>query len=275
MKKCILYIIFIALILSVVGCKNSDRQSAITVISREDGSGTKSAFESIFGIEETTVNAEITNSTAVMINTVMGDKNSIGYISLGSINKNVKNLKVDGAECSAENIKNGSYKIFRDLNVVTGSKLSDIAKDFLEFALSRDGQKIVESSGYVSIDSESGYNSKDLTGEITLVGSSSVAPVVEKLKEAYLKLNPKSSIEIQQNDSTTGVSSVLDGIGDIGMVSRELKTEESEKGLTVQKIATDGIAVIVNKENSCDGLCITEINKIFSGIITNWNELRY
>lgn len=274
MKKIVLSVFIFMLLLCLAGCKNNERKTAVTVISREDGSGTKTAFEDIFKIEQTTVNAEITNSTAVMINTVIGDKNSIGYISLGAINPDVKTIKIDGSECSAQNVKNGSYKIKRSLNIVTDGRINDIAKDFIKFSLSKEGQAVVEKSGYISIATEEQYNSANLKGEITVSGSSSVAPVVEKLKEEYIKLNPKVTIEIHQNDSTTGIGSIIDGIADIGMASRELKGSEIKKGLSSKTIALDGIAIIVNKKNLCDELSSEQINKIFSGIITNWNELR-
>lgn len=249
-------------------------KNAVTVISREDGSGTRAAFETAFGIEETTVYAEITNSTAVMINTIMGDKNSVGYISLGSLNENIKILSIDGVVCSADNIKAGKYKICRELNLVTSGSVSETAKDFLKFSLSSEGQKIVEDFGYISIDTENQYNSSGARGKITLVGSSSVAPVIERIKEAYVKLNPDVSVEIQQNDSTTGVNSVTDGIADIGMVSRSLKPEELKKGIDVKKIATDGIAVIVNKLNPVDQLTAAQVNNIFSGKITDWEKIK-
>lgn len=255
----------------------------ITVISREDGSGTRGAFIEIFGIEEkndagdkvdNTINtAEITNNTAVMMTTVADDVNAIGYISLGSMNDSVKALQIDGVEATAENVKSGTYTVSRPFNIATKDDLSDIAQDFIDYILSSDGQQVVEDKGYIKLDAYDTYKSNGLTGKVTVAGSSSVTPVMEALKEAYLELNPDVEIEIQQSDSTTGMNSVIEDICDIGMASRDLKDSELDEGLVDTRIAIDGIAVIANNDNSKDNLTKEQVKDIYTGIITAWNEI--
>ena len=271
------------IIATLAGCGGNKTQK-ISVISREDGSGTRGAFIELFGIEEkdangekvdkTTPSAEVTNSTSVMMTTIAGNKNAIGYISLGSLNDTVKALQIDGEQPTVENIKNEKYKIARPFNIATKDNLSEIAKDFISFILSAEGQKVVEAKGYISnIDNAPSYTSKNLDGLITVAGSSSVTPVMEGLKEAYIKLNPNIKIQIQQSDSTSGITSTIEGICDIGMASRELKESELSKGLKATVIAMDGIAVIVNKESTTDSLSSEQIKKIFKGEVTSWEEI--
>ncbi|MEG0980018.1 MAG: substrate-binding domain-containing protein [Oscillospiraceae bacterium] len=284
MKKAITFCcIVITLLISLTGCKDNLSQK-ISVVSREDGSGTRGAFIEIFEIEEkndngekfdkTAPSAEITNSTSVMISTIAGNKNAIGYISLGSLNDSVKSIAVDGNKASIQNIKNDSYKISRPFNIATKDNLSEIASDFISFILSKEGQEVIEKKGYVSsAENAPAYVKANKSGTITIVGSSSVAPVMETLKEAYIKINPNTKIQIQQSDSTSGMTSTIEGICDIGMASRELKESELSKGLKSTVIAIDGIAVIVNKESSIDTLSSEQIKKIFKGEITSWEEL--
>lgn len=279
---------------ALTGCGGSDETTAeggdgaakggaISVVSREDGSGTRGAFIELFGIEEkndagekidlTTDMAEITNSTAVMMTTVAGNPNAIGYISLGSLNDSVKALKIDGAEATAENIKNGTYKVARPFNIATTADVSEAASDFITFILSDEGQAVVEENGYISQGSAGAYTASDMSGKIVIAGSSSITPVMEKLKEAYIALNPNVTIEIQQNDSTTGMTSVAEGTCDIGMASRELKDSELEKGLQPTVIAMDGIAVIVNQENAVSDMTSDTVKAIFTGETTDWSEV--
>lgn len=256
----------------------------ITVVSREDGSGTRGAFIELFGIEEkdadgnkidnTTPSAEITNSTAVMMTNIAGNVNAIGYISLGSLNDSVTAVEIDGATASADNIKNGSYKVSRPFNIATKDGLSDLGKDFISYILSEEGQAVVEEAGYISEGNNGAYSGKNQSGKLTVGGSSSVTPVMEKLKEAYVALNPDVTIEVQQSDSTTGISSVADGVCDIGMASRELKDSELEKGLTPQVIALDGIAVIVNNDSGITSLTSEQVKNIFTGSVTDWSEIQ-
>lgn len=281
-----------AVAMSLAGCGSDgkdDKAAAkadggkVVVISREDGSGTRGAFIELLGIEQkgkdgkkvdmTTESASITNSTAVMMTTVAGNKDAIGYISLGSLNDTVKALKVDGAEATAANIKNGSYKIARPFNIVTKDGTSETAQDFIKFIVSKQGQEVVSKAGYIGNDQAANYEANKKSGKIVIAGSSSVTPVMEKLKEAYNTINPGVNIEVQQSDSTTGVKSAISGICDIGMASRELKKSELDAGVKNTVIATDGIAVIVNKENKVSEMTKAQIADIFMGKITEWSKL--
>lgn len=283
-------------IVSAVGCGSSDKKedegkkteswdsaNDIAVVSREDGSGTRGAFIELFGIEEkdasgekvdnTTEEASITNSTSVMMSTVEGNEYAIGYVSLGSLNDTIKAVKVDGAEATAENIKKGDYKISRPFNIVTKDKVSDVAQDFINYIMSPEGQKIVEENGCIPTDDVKEYKANGATGKIVVGGSSSVSPVMEKLKEAYIAVNPKAEIEIQTSDSTTGVTSAIDGVFDIGMASRELKDSELSKGVKPTVIALDGIAVIVNNKSGVEELTSEQVKDIFTGKVATWDEV--
>ena len=254
----------------------------VSVYSREDGSGTRGAFIELFGIEEkdangdkvdlTTPTAAITNSTSVMMTSVAGDANAIGYISLGSLNNTVKALSIDGAEATAENVKSGTYKVARPFNIVTKDGVSDVAQDFIDYIMSSDGQKVVEENGCISVaDNAGSYKASGKSGKIVFAGSSSVTPVMEKLAEAYKALNPDVAIEVNQSDSTTGVNMATEGTCDIGMVSRELK--DSESGVKATVIAQDGIAVIVNPDASIDELTSDQVKGIYTGELTTWEDV--
>ena len=282
---------------SVVGCGSKeegteggtepktewDAGNDISVVSREDGSGTRGAFIELFGVEEkdengekmdmTTEEAAITNSTSVMMNTVAGNEYAIGYISLAALDDTVKALKIDGAEATVDNIKSGTYKIQRPFNIVTKEGLSDVAQDFVNYIMSPDGQKVVEENNGIPMDDVKPYESNGATGKIVVAGSSSVSPIMEKLKEAYLKVNTGAEIEIQTNDSTTGVTSVIDGLCDIGMASRELKDTETSAGVTATVIALDGIAVIVNNDSAVDELSSEQVKSIYTGEVLTWDEV--
>ncbi len=258
-------------------------EGAIDAISREDGSGTRGAFIELFGVEQkdasgekvdyTTDDAEITNSTEVMITSVAGDKQAIGYISLGSLNDSVKALKIDGAAATVDDIKDGTYKIARPFNIVTTGEVSDVAQDFINFIFSEEGQKVVEDNGYISQGNQGAYTASGKSGKVTVAGSSSVTPVMEKLAEAYKALNSAVTVEVQQSDSTTGVTSSIEGVCDIGMASRDLKEEETAKGAQGQVIAMDGIAVVVNNENPIEDLTSEQVKDIYVGDTTDWSEL--
>lgn len=254
----------------------------VSVYSREDGSGARGAFIELFGIEEkdangdkvdlTTPTAAITNSTSVMMTSVAGDANAIGYISLGSLNNTVKALSIDGAEATAENVKSGTYKVARPFNIVTKDGVSDVAQDFIDYIMSSDGQKVVEENGCISVaDNADSYKASGKSGKIVIAGSSSVTPVMEKLAEAYKALNPDVAIEVNQSDSTTGVNMATEGTCDIGMVSRELK--DSESGVKATVIAQDGIAVIVNPDASIDELTSDQVKGIYTGELTTWEDV--
>ena len=284
MKKKIVRILTAALLGTTIFASTVFAASGtINVVSREDGSGTRGAFIELFGIEEkqgdekvdmTTEDAIITNSTSVMMTTVAGDENAIGYISLGSLNDTVKALKIDGAEATAENVADGTYKVSRPFNIVTGEEISDAAQDFINYIMSADGQQIIEDNGYIKVDTEAApYEAGKASGKVVVAGSSSVAPVMEKLKEAYEGVNSNVTVEVQQSDSTTGVNSAAEGICDIGMASRDLKDEESELGLTAAVIASDGIAVVVNTTNELEELTSEQVKSIFTGETTEWEAL--
>lgn len=260
-----------------------NKRSQINVISREDGSGTRGAFIEIFGIEKknaegkkidyTTEEAAITNSTAVMLSSVAGDKYAIGYVSLGSLNNSVKALQIDGAEASVENINNGSYKISRPFNIAVKDNLSDVATDFVNYILSDEGQNVIAANKYIKVKTSGSFQTKAPKGKVVVAGSSSVSPVMEKLIEAYKKINPNATLELQTSDSTTGVTNAINGTCDIGMASRSLKSSEKEKGVNEVTIAIDGIAVIVNQENPTTGLTKAQVESIFTGKVEKWNKI--
>ena len=274
---------------AMTGCSKSsaadfDDSKEIGVVSREEGSGTRGAFIELFGVEEkneagekvdnTVATAVTTNSTSVMMTTVAGDPYSIGYISLGSLDDTVKAVKIDGVEATVENVKNGSYKIARPFNIATKDNLSEAAQDFIAFILSSDGQSVIEENGYVAIaDNAESYSGKMESGEIVVAGSSSVTPAMEKLKEAYLEKNPGVTIQVQQSDSSTGVSMAIDGTCDIGMASRELKDSETSQGVSATVIAMDGIAVIVNNDCPAEDLSADTVKNIFIGAVKTWSEV--
>lgn len=258
----------------------------IYVVSREEGSGTRGAFIELMGIEQkdesgekvdyTVDTAEVTNSTSVMITTVQGNESAIGYISLGSYDESkVKAVTIDGVEATVENVKSGDYTVSRPFNIATKEDLSDAGQDFINFIMSTDGQAVIAENGYIAMDVTDAYEMSDATGKIVIGGSSSVSPVMEKLIEAYGKVNTNVEIELQTSDSSTGMSATIDGTLDIGMASRELKDSEIEGGLTSTAIALDGIAVIVNKENTAvDNLTTEQVMKIYTGEITTWGEIK-
>ena len=256
----------------------------INVISREDGSGTRGAFIELFGIEQkdadgnkvdyTTDEADITNSTSVMMTSVSGNPSAIGYISLGSLNETVKALAIDGVAASVENIKAGTYTVARPFNIATQAEVSEAAQAFIDFILSAEGQAVIEANGYIAVVEDApAYAGSAVEGKVVVAGSSSVTPVMEKLKEAYEAINPNANIEVQQSDSTTGMNNAIEGVCDIGMASRAVKDSEIEAGLTSITIAMDGIAVIVSNDNATDGLTTDQVRAIYMGEITDWSEI--
>lgn len=256
----------------------------IDVVSREEGSGTRGAFVELTGVEEkdangnkvdnTTVEATVVDGTQTMMTTVAGAENGIGYISLGSLNDTVKAVKVNGVEASADNINNGTYELSRPFNIATKGDVSDTAKDFIGFIMSDEGQAVISENGYIEVESTGTFTSSGVSGKLAIAGSSSVTPVMEKLKEAYGKINSGVTIEIQESDSTTGITATIDGICDIGMASRDLKDSEVSEGLEATVIAMDGIAVIVNKENDVEDLSLDQIGSIYKGDTTSWDDVK-
>ena len=274
----------------LTGCSGSSSDTAgaddaeITVVSREDGSGTRGAFVELFGVQDeddkgektdmTTEDATITSSTEVVMTTVAGNKNAIGYCSLGSLNDTVKAVKIDGVEATVDNINNGKYAISRPFNIATNGTPSEVTQDFINYILSEDGQKIVEENGYIKASDAGAFKSNGAKGKIVVAGSSSVSPVMEKLMEAYKKVNTGADVELQESDSTTGMKNAIAKTCDIGMASRDLKDSETSAGLKATVIAKDGITVVVNKENSIDNLTKDQVNNIYRGKITTWGEVK-
>jgi len=273
---------------SLAGCtskssKPFDTSEKISTISREEGSGTRTAFIELFGVQQkdangtkvdyTSEDAIITNSTSVMMTSVSSNQYAIGYISLGSLNDTVKAITIDGIEATVANIKSGTYKISRPFNIATKGTISAVAQDFENYILSSDGQAVIESNGYIKAVDAKAYSGSKPSGKVVVAGSSSVTPVMEKLKEAYLKVNTNAQIEIQESDSTTGMTSAISGICDIGMASRAVSDSEKASGLTQTTIAIDGLAVIVNKKNDLTNLTTENVKNIFTGKSTIWSDI--
>lgn len=258
-----------------------DASKTISVVTREEGSGTRDAFTELTGVlvkdgdnktDNTTTSAVTINSTEAVITNVKDNEAAIGYISLGSLNDTVKALKIGGVEATADNVKSGDYAVSRPFNIAYKGELSDVAKDFVDYIMSSDGQKIVSDNGYVTVSENAAYSGKKPSGKISVAGSSSVSPVIEKLAEAYQQVNTNAKVEIQTSDSSAGMQSAMGGTCDIGMASRDLKDEE-KSALKVETIAKDGIAVIVNNANTCDDLTLDQVKSIYTGETTVWSDI--
>lgn len=258
-----------------------DASKTISVVTREEGSGTRDAFTELTGVlvkdgdnktDNTTTSAVTINSTEAVITNVKDNEAAIGYISLGSLNDTVKALKIGGVEATADNVKSGDYAVSRPFNIAYKGELSDVAHDFVDYIMSSDGQKIVSDNGYVTVSENAAYSGKKPSGKISVAGSSSVSPVMEKLAEAYQKVNTNAKVEIQTSDSSAGMQSAMGGTCDIGMASRDLKDEE-KSALKVETIAKDGIAVIVNNANTCDDLTLDQVKSIYTGETTVWSDI--
>lgn len=258
-----------------------DASKTISVVTREEGSGTRDAFTELTGVlvkdgdnktDNTTTSAVTINSTEAVITNVKDNDAAIGYISLGSLNDTVKALKIGGVEATADNVKSGDYAVSRPFNIAYKGELSDVAQDFVDYIMSSDGQKIVSDNGYVTVSENAAYSGKKPSGKISVAGSSSVSPVMEKLAEAYQKVNTNAKVEIQTSDSSAGMQSAMGRTCDIGMASRDLKDEE-KSALKVETIAKDGIAVIVNNANTCDDLTLDQVKSIYTGETTVWSDI--
>ena len=257
----------------------------IVVVSREDGSGTRGAFIELMGVEQkdadgkkvdyTTLDAEIVNSGSVVLQTVAGNVAAIGYVSLGALNDTVKALQIDGAEATVANIKSGTYKVARPFNIATQPEVSEAAQAFIDFILSAEGQAVVQDNKYIaSVENAPAFAGSSVAGKVVVAGSTSVTPVMEKLKEAYMALNPNAQIEIQMNDSSAGVKMAIEGNCDIGMASRELKDSEIAGGVSPTVIAIDGIAIIANLGNPVVGITAEQVRQIYVGELTNWAQIK-
>ncbi|MGI6349071.1 MAG: extracellular solute-binding protein [Eubacteriaceae bacterium] len=292
MKKIILFLIIASLILAgFAGCSGDKGKTLtledlkdITVVSRESGSGTRGAFVELTGVEvknadgtkvdQTTQEAVIANKTDVVLQQISGNQSAIGYISAGSLNDTVKALQIDGVDPTAANIAAGKYALARPFFIAVKDTNNAVANDFIDFILSAEGQEVVSKS-YIAIKSDAAkFVSKMPEGKIVVAGSSSVTPLMEKLKEAYEKVNPKVTIEIQQSDSTAGITAVVEGTCNIGMASRALKDTELAKGITPTEIAKDGIAVIVNTKNPLKSVTKDQLAGIYKGEVKTWTELK-
>ena len=258
-----------------------DASKTISVVTREEGSGTRDAFTELTGVlvkdgdnktDNTTTSAVTINSTEAVITNVKDNEAAIGYISLGSLNDSVKALKIGGVEATADNVKSGDYAVSRPFNIAYKGELSDVAQDFVDYIMSSDGQKVVSDNGYVTVSENAAYSGKKPSGKISVAGSSSVSPVMEKLAEAYQKVNTNAKVEIQTSDSSAGMQSAMGGTCDIGMASRDLKDEE-KSALKVETIAKDGIAVIANNANTCDDLTLDQVKSIYTGETTVWSDI--
>lgn len=311
-KKLISLMLVLVLALSLVACSNGDDKKTeektsetkteektdetkteekpaetssepITVISREDGSGTRGAFIEITGIEEkdgdtkvdkTTVDAVVQKSTNAVLMTVNGDKNAIGYISLGSLNDSVKAVKVEGVEATADDVLDGSYKIARPFNIVYKGELDGLKKDFIDFMMSKEGQDMVLENKYVQVDTAAPeYKQSSQSGKLVVGGSTSVTPLMEKFAEKYMEMYPDVKIEIQSTGSSAGIQAAIEGAADLGMASRDVSDEEKAE-LTNVVIAKDGIAVIVNNENAIEDLTLDQIKAIFVGETKTWGDIK-
>ncbi|WP_294809068.1 substrate-binding domain-containing protein [uncultured Gemmiger sp.] len=260
-----------------------DTAQDIAVFTREDGSGTRGAFIELTGVEQkdadgkkvdmTTEAAAVQSSTNGVMTAVANDATAIGYISLGSLNDTVKAVTVGGVAAGADTVKDGSYTLARPFNIVTNGDATDpVAVDFIAYCLSADGQALATDKGYIGSEGEA-FTSAQPAGKIVVGGSSSVAPLMEKLVEAYKTVNPNAEIEHLTTDSTTGVSGALDGSYTIGLASRELKDSEKEAGTKATVLAMDGIAVVVNPENPVENLTVDQIKSIYVGEVTTWDEV--
>lgn len=258
-----------------------DTSKEITVVTREEGSGTRDAFTELTGVlvkdgdtktDNTVVSAVTINSTEAVITNVKDNDAAIGYISLGSLNDSVKALQINGIDATAENVKSGDYEISRPFNIAYKGQLSEVAKDFVDFIMSSDGQKVIEENGYVAVSEEAAYKGTKPSGKISIAGSSSVSPVIEKLSEAYKAVNANAEVEIQTSDSSAGMQAAMEGTCDIGMASRDLKDEE-KSSLTPTTIAKDGIAVIVNSNNTTKTLTLDQVKSIYTGETKVWSDI--
>lgn len=256
----------------------SDRE--IHLYTRELGSGTRSAFTSVThltdenGDDILSPKATVQNSTSATMQAVESDSHGISYISLGSLNSSVKAVSIDGIEPTSENIQNGDYQLIRNFNVTYGQELSEVAQDFWNFMFSAQAQELVAEDGYVPVNSNAPeYKPAGLSGKISIVGSTSVEPTIQRFSEVYKKLNPNVTIDITAPGSGAGITSAIDGSADIGMSSREPDEDEAAQLMETSPIAIDGIVVIVNNNNPLENLEIQEIQGIYLEYLKTWNEV--
>lgn len=284
-KKILWLISTLLLITSCTGKKtnvNKSKNFDLTVTSREDGSGTRKSFiEQVGLIKEdkngnykdlTTDNSMVINSTNGVLKAVGVDKTAIAYVSLTSLDDSVKAIKIDGVSPNKNTIESGEYKLQRPFGLAYKKDLAkDLSKDFLEYVKSKSAKKLIEDEGLLAITNEKEYKSKNLKGKLTITGSSSLSSIVEKLAENYEKLNKDVEVEVLSNESLTGLKNVKDNVVDIAMVSNKLQDEN----LFSEIFAIDGIAIIVNKDNTqINDLTMEQLRDIYRGEIKNTGELK-
>ena len=288
MKKIIaVLLVTIMAAASFAGCAGGaggfNQNRDITVVSREDGSGTRGAFTELTGVlvtvdgnstDMTSPEASIQNGTNAIMTNVAGDNYAIGYISTGSIGDTIKTVNVDGVAPTTANILTGTYKISRPFIIITQDNLSPVAVDFINFIMSVEGQNVIGIS-YIPIDQNPpAFTSNGAAGTIVIGGSTSVTPVMELLREHYLEINPGAVIEVHGTGSGAGITGAIDGLLDIGMSSREIRDSEMEQLHQEITICMDGIAVIVNKSNPIENLTIEQIRQIFTGEVSRWADVK-
>ncbi|MDR0293854.1 MAG: substrate-binding domain-containing protein [Oscillospiraceae bacterium] len=257
-----------------------DKGTAITVVSREEGSGTRDAVRDLFdvkdadGKENVTEEAITADGTGVMISNVAGNPYAIGYCSVASLNDTVKALTIDGVAATAGNVKNGSYTIQRPFYLATLGEAEGLAKDFIDFILSAEGQAAMVKRCVPIDENAPAYSGGRPSGNLVVGGSSSVTPVMQDLVEAYKAVNPNAAVTIQESDSSKGMNDAKSGAYDIGMASRALKDAEISDGLVPVHIALDGIAVIVHPENPLTALTNEQVRNIYNGEFTKWSGVQ-
>jgi phosphate transport system substrate-binding protein len=251
----------------------------ITVVSREEGSGTRAAFEELVMEHEEekviTENALLQQSNGQVRTTVSTTPNTIGYISFGLLDDSTRPVAIDSAEPTVSNVKNGSYPIARPLNMLTNGAPNELAQAFLDFILSDAGQEIV-GEDYITVTGEAELPpATGLSGKLSLAGSTTVQPLAEVLAEAFMGMNPDLVIEVQGGGSSVGVTSAGEGTVDIGNASRAIKDSEFETfpDLQVFTIARDGIAIVTHSGTELPSLSIAQVRDIFAGEITNFSEV--
>lgn len=284
-KKILWLISTLLLITSCTGKKtnvNKNKNFDLTVTSREDGSGTRKSFIEQVGLikkdkkgnykDLTTDNSMVINSTNGVLKAVGVDKTAIAYISLTALDDSVKAIKIDGVSPNKNTIESGEYKFQRPFGLAyKKDSAKDLSKDFLEYVKSKSAKKLIEDEGLLAITNEKEYKSKNLKGKLTITGSSSLSSIVEKLAENYEKLNKDVEVEVLSNESLTGLKNVKDNVVDIAMVSNKLQDEN----LFSEIFAIDGIAIIVNKDNTqINDLTMEQLRDIYRGEIKNTGELK-
>ncbi|MCD8354911.1 MAG: substrate-binding domain-containing protein [Clostridiales bacterium] len=258
-----------------------DALGEVQVVSREEGSGTRSAFAELVGFDgsedesksdDTTDAALVVDDAEAVIEAVRNDPAAIGYISMGALDAldGETVLAVDGVEGTLENVSNGTYDLSRPFCLAWSGTLSDLEQDFLTYVLGK-GQAIVSQS-YVAVEDSTTFLSGKESGTITIHGSTSAAPLLEELAEEYMTLNPNATVEVTASDSTTGLNDAMQGRCDFGMASRELADYEAEL-LDCEIIAEDGIAVIVNGENPLQSVTVDELKGLFTGTLSTWDSI--